>query len=55
MKTITVNEKDFEQCICALKVIQTWATFRNGQELVPEHVEKLCKKSLKPFKNQETK
>ena len=30
----------------ALKVISTWATFRNGEALVPEHVENLCKKVL---------
>jgi hypothetical protein len=30
----------------ALKVICTWASFRGGAALQPEHVEKLCRKAL---------
>ena len=39
--------KKLKNAISTLKVISTWATFDNGSELIPEHVEKLCKKTLK--------
>ncbi len=40
-------ERRIENLSSALKVIQTWATFRGGEMLIPEHVEKLCKQVLK--------
>jgi len=30
----------------ALKVLYTWATFKEGQCLAPEHVKKLCRQTL---------
>lgn len=47
------KDKNFEQCLTALKVIHTWATFRNGECLVPDQVAKLCEKSLKPYRNEQ--
>ena len=40
-------EKRISELESALKVISTWATFQNGSELNPMHVEKLCQKVLK--------
>lgn len=36
-----------QDALSALKVIKTWATFRDGVALTPEHVAKLCDKVLK--------
>jgi len=46
-KPKTAEGKALDHAIQALKVIHTWATFRDGEALVPEHVEKLCQKTLK--------
>lgn len=35
-----------ESALSALRVIRIWASFRGGVELVPEHVVKLCDKTL---------
>lgn len=34
----------------ALRIISTWATFQNGIELVPEHVARLCSKTLEEIR-----
>jgi hypothetical protein len=39
-------EREREKLKSALKVIHTWATFRDGIELVPEHVANLTSKAL---------
>ncbi len=43
---ISVTCKALQQARGALKVICTWAEFNDGTELVPEHVAKLCRKTL---------
>lgn len=47
MKRIAQLERENAALKSALKVISTWATFNGGSELVPKHVENLCKKVLK--------
>ena len=42
--------KNLEEARGALKVIHTWATFRSGELLVPEHVWKLAWKALEASK-----
>jgi len=39
--------RHLENARSALRVISTWATFRNGIELTPESVAKLCARTLK--------
>ena len=38
------------KCKTTVQIIHTWATFKGGSELVPEHVEKLTTKTLAPFR-----
>ena len=40
-------ERALETTRSALKVICTWAGFRDGECLTPKHTEKLCRKALK--------
>ena len=39
--------KNLQQAVSALKAIHIWATFRNGAELDPDHVEELIKSTFK--------
>jgi len=41
---------DCINCKTSLQIIHTWATFQNGRELVPKHVEHLTTKTLAPFR-----
>ena len=43
-------EKQVETLESALRVIHTWATFRGGEALDPEHVAKLCERTLEKCK-----
>lgn len=43
----TATEKKLAVARSALKVIHTWATFRNGELLVPEHAAGLTERALK--------
>ena len=42
-------EKQVATLKSALRVIHTWATFRGGCALDPEHVAKLCKRILEKY------
>ena len=44
------HAKEFDQAIRALRVINSWARFRSGFLLDPEHVAKLTEKALKPYR-----
>ncbi len=44
---IAVTCRKLERARSALKVIQTWAEFDNGDCLTPNHTSKLCRKALK--------
>jgi hypothetical protein len=46
--------KKLEEARSALKVIHTWAAFRKGEFLVPEHVWKLAWKALEASKPNES-
>ncbi|MFH1952552.1 MAG: hypothetical protein ABIL06_13145 [Pseudomonadota bacterium] len=38
--------RDLQAALSALRVISTWASFQDGSELVPGHVESLIKRTL---------
>jgi len=43
-------EKQVATLKSALRVIHTWATFQGGKALNPEHIAKLCEKTLEKCK-----
>jgi hypothetical protein len=45
------HARDFERCVSALKVINTWASYLNGRVLDADNVVKLTEKALAPFRN----
>ena len=47
VKEIIKLKREHEEMKSVLRVIYTWATFHNGIELIPRHVEHICKKVLK--------
>ncbi len=51
MKQYKAQCREYENRIqaakLALRVIHTWATYRQGENLDPENVRKLCEKTLK--------
>lgn len=44
-----------ERAISALKVIDTWATFRDGEALAPLDVHLLCQRALQEIEDIKTK
>jgi hypothetical protein len=40
----------YREMVSTLRVIHTWASFRNGETLVPQHTIKLIEKALKRFR-----
>ena len=49
------DKRKIEILRSALKVMYTWATYRKGQCLRPEHVQKLCWKALQETETKKEK
>jgi hypothetical protein len=45
---------DYAAALCALRIVYTWATFREGEELEPKKVARLVGNVLKDFSEPNT-
>lgn len=52
---VSSTQKQLEEALCALRVINTWATFHGGRELNPTHVANLTSKTLDAIANMQEK
>ena len=52
---VSSTQKQLEKALCALRVINTWATFHGGRELNPTHVAELTNETLDAIANMQEK